>query len=311
MSTTQTVLDRAFLNNEKCRIIPIDRLQSIRFEVERFRQQEDLNDFQSWIVDNMYEVAVPDVGFAVKSIILIAIPHPFHTTAELVHGGTTYRFPSLVMSDFDKTDQNLKAELSSKGYHVKETGNIPLKRLAVQSGLAEYGRNNICYIDEMGSNFSFSAYYSDIPWDGDDWRGVTMAERCEKCGACLKNCPTEAIRSGRFLIDNERCLSFLNESGDPFPAWLPESAHHCIYDCLKCQVICPMNKEQVKRIAAPVRFTETETNALLSGMSFENYSASLQKKARYLGLDQWPDGISRNIQTLIDIDNRFQMAATI
>ena len=63
------------------------------------------------------------------------------------------------MSDFESTESHLKKFLLSENYKIVEVSDIPLKRLAVQSGMAVYGRNNICYIDGMGSNFSFIAYY--------------------------------------------------------------------------------------------------------------------------------------------------------
>ncbi|MBN1649547.1 MAG: 4Fe-4S binding protein [Spirochaetales bacterium] len=127
-----------------------------------------------------------------------------------------------------------------------------------------------------------------------------MASRCAACQACANICPTGAITEHSFLVDNEKCLSYLNESGNPFPEWLPESVHHCVYDCLKCQLVCPMNMEQVKQVAAPVQFSESETELLLSDAGFREYPASLQKKAFYLGLHQWPDGLARNIRVLIE-----------
>ena len=140
-----------------------------------------------------------------------------------------------------------------------------------------------------------------MPCDDDQsWFDVTMASKCTDCDACLKNCPTQAIQKGRFLIDNEKCLSYLNESGDPFPEWLPESVHHCVYDCLKCQMVCPMNNEHKKEVVGPVRFTESETNRLMSGNRSDDDSDLFQKKARYLGLHQWPDGIAKNIKILIE-----------
>lgn len=166
------------------------------------------------------------------------------------------------MSDFKSAEDTLHTALRSENYHLITAQNIPLKRLAVHSGLAVYGRNNICYIDGMGSNFSFSAYFSDLPCYDGYWTDVITASLSSNCHACLKNCPTGAIQAGRFLIDDEKCLSYLNESAEPFPEWLPKTVHHCAYDCLKCQISCPMNKDQLKAVVGPIQFTESETDDL-------------------------------------------------
>jgi len=55
-----------------------------------------------------------------------------------------------------------------KGFSVVQT-NLPLKTLAVRSGLAKYGRNNITYIDGMGSFYRLVAYYTDIPPQENNW----------------------------------------------------------------------------------------------------------------------------------------------
>ncbi len=297
---SQSLINSALVNCEKATLVPVHRLKRVQNEIERFAHHETLNGFQEWIVNNLYSFDMPDTGFPVESIILTAVPHPFYAMVAFRYQGKEYSSLSFVMSDFERTGNLLLKALQSELYHMQEAQNIPLKRLAVHSGFAEYGRNNICYIDGMGSNFSFIAYFSDIPCDDNDWTEVKTASLCDKCRACLKNCPTGAIQSDRFLIDNEKCLSYLNESAAPFPEWLPKEVHHCVYDCLKCQIICPLNKEHVKNVAAPIHFTESETNELLSGAPFEDYPDPLKKKAKYLGMHQWPDGIARNIQILIE-----------
>jgi len=38
--------------------------------------------------------------------------------------------------DFDQTEKDLKDFLATQNYHIKPAGSIPLKRMAVKSGLA-------------------------------------------------------------------------------------------------------------------------------------------------------------------------------
>jgi len=47
---------------------------------------------------------------------------------------------------------------------------LPLKTLAVCSGLAEHGRNNLCYVPGMGSFFQRVGIFSSLPCTDDSWR---------------------------------------------------------------------------------------------------------------------------------------------
>lgn len=293
----------ALMHDVKLELIPIKRLESLKKEIDSFKEHEELNNFQKWIVNNLYEFDVPTLDFTIRSIVLIAILHPLYAKVELEWQGKKYHCVSLVMSDFDNTEKYLTDFVVSKNYHIKSAPNLPMKRLAAHSGLAVYGRNNICYIEGMGSSFSFNAYFSDIPRENDSWTKLNLPDACTNCRACINNCPTGAISLDRFLINNEKCLSYLNESSEEFPDWLPKSAHHSIYDCIKCQITCPMNKNHVNNIIGPIKFSEDETDILLSGKSFETYPPALKQKAKLLGLYQWPSGISKNLKMLFSLSD--------
>ena len=78
MYMIKTLINSALVNGEKATLIPINRLQNVRNEIERFGQNNnELNDFQKWIVNDMYKFDIPNTEFSVRSILLIAIPHPF------------------------------------------------------------------------------------------------------------------------------------------------------------------------------------------------------------------------------------------
>lgn len=293
-------LAKAFRNGEKFVLIPVKRLPDLKKEIAETREKTKFNDFQNWIADELYSFDPPLCNFTVVSVLLAAIPHPFFSDVTLHYEGAAYHCKGLVMSDFAGTRKAIETLAERNGFHVLEADKLPLKRLAVHSGLACYGRNNITYIEGMGSNFSYVAYFSDISADDGDWLPLRNAPQCGHCRACLASCPTAAIAQHRFLIDNERCLSFLNESAEPFPVWLPLSVHHTIYDCLICQSVCPMNKDEILKKGDPVIFDEAETAALLAGCAYESYPPEMKKKAAYLGLFQWPDGIAKNIRKLIE-----------
>ena len=300
----EALKQEALLHGDKLHVLPIKHLQTIKNEIDLFKANEYLNGFHEWIIQNLYCFDVPEVDFNIKSIILVAVPHPTYAKLEFERQGMRYNSLGIVMSDFENTGRYLSDFLVPKNYHIEPVYNIPMKRMAAQCGLAVYGRNNICYVEDMGSNFSFAAYFSDVPCEDDTWNKMSFAEACTDCRACINNCPTGAIRSDRFLIDNDRCLSCLNEGVEEFPEWLPKSAHHCLYDCLKCQLICPMNKGYISNFMSPIKFDEKETDMLLEGVPFNEYSDELKMKAKILGMAEWPDitkAIPRNLRVLFEL----------
>lgn len=291
----------AFEHGDRLKIISIECLKELKEVIENFKNQEELNDFQKWIVNEMYQFETPQEDFKVNSIILIAIHHPFYAKVDFHKEGKKKTFLSLVRSDFTKTELYLKKLVEEKGHSIKLANNLPMKRLGAHSGLAKYGRNNISYIDGLGSNFSYIAYFSDLVCEKDTWGEVENSDACIKCNLCLENCPTGAIGRNRFLIDNKKCLSYFNEFPGEFPIWIPVTAHHTLYDCLKCQSVCPLNYEQVNNIIEGISFTEEETNMLLDGIPVNTFSEELKTKTHLLGINEWYEAIPRNLKTLFEL----------
>jgi len=300
-------------HGDRLQIIPIKRIGDLKADIEEYRSTEELNSFQTYLLNDKFNYEIPEADFPIRSVLLLAIPHPMYAEVLLTHDGKTIRCKSLVMSDFRGTEEYLTEALAYRGYHIVPAPEIPLKRLAVRTGMSIYGRNNITYIEGMGSQFSYAAFYSDVIAESDPWRGIRVAPSCKNCTACLRSCPTGAIRSDRFLIDNERCLSYLNENKGEFPAWVSKTAHHCLYDCLQCQIICPMNMPFIQTPVSLYEFSEDETRQLLSGAPLNQLSPDLVDRIELLGMGEWLEGLPRNILTLfestaaepasLDIDN--------
>ena len=126
-----------------------------------------------------------------------------------------------------------------------------------------------------------------------------MLEECEKCQACIKGCPTNAIASDRVLLHAERCIPFFNESKDDFPDWLDPSWHNALVGCMICQKICPVNKDFVDWIDDKAEFSEEETALLLKGIPFDQHSSATQEK---LAAIEWSYGLNilaRNLHALL------------
>lgn len=291
----------AVKHGDRLQVVPYRRVSDLKNDIESFALNEELNDFQKWIVNCLYSYEAPDMGFNTESVIIMALSHPFYADVIFKKNGSKYWVKCLVRPDFDRADKYLKTFLDDFGYHAERASNLPLKRLGVQSGLSEYGRNNITYIDGLGSNFSLAAYFSDMPCEEDIWRSAVTSEKCGNCRACINNCPTGAIRKERFLIDNQKCLSAMNETPGDFPEWLPATVHHTCYDCLRCQEKCPMNIGHTEKMDGRFEFSEQETAMLLEGRPIEDFPKNARQKIFKLGLDEWYSAIPRNIRLLMQI----------
>ncbi|MCX7772909.1 MAG: hypothetical protein N2376_07340 [Clostridia bacterium] len=291
--------DEAEKRGYKLQIISSERIQDLKSEIERFSQSEELNGFQKWILSDLYNYSLSRAEFEAKSVVILAVPHPFYADVVFKKDGQTYAAKSLVRPDFNGAHGFIESFSEDFGYHFAKADDLPLKRLGVQSGLCEYGRNNITYIDDVGSNFSLTAYLSDLPCEFDAWRGAVVAKACANCNVCIHSCPTGAIRKDRFLIDNQRCLSTLNEMPGEFPDWLPETVHHTCYDCMRCQEKCPMNIGHLDKMEGSVVFSEEETEMLLTAVPLEQLLPELRQKLWTLGMDEWYDAMPRNIKALM------------
>lgn len=195
--------------------------------------------------------------------------------------------------------------LAKKGYRVARTV-LPLKLLAVRSGLGSYGRNNVCYVSGMGSFLQLVAFFSDLPCHEDHWQEPQMMENCQNCYACRQNCPTDAIPSDRFLLHAERCISFHNEKKGniPFPTQIDPSSHNCLIGCMHCQRVCPQNREFLQWIEEKEEFTQEETALLLKGVPRDQLPATTMRKLERLELLEDAEILPRNLSVFFGAQKR-------
>lgn len=183
-----------------------------------------------------------------------------------------------------------------KGHHIAQAF-LPKKLLAVCSGLAEYGKNNITYVKGFGSYHRLGTFFSDIVCEQGDWREPVMMERCKFCKACSLICPTGAISAERFLLHAERCMTYFDEkpADIPFPGWVKKEWHDCLVGCMQCQSICPENQDVKDWIEDGNEFSEEETGVLISGKKLEEIPESLKKKLADCDLLDMLDSFPRNL----------------
>jgi epoxyqueuosine reductase len=196
------------------RMLSVEHLQDLQDDVQMLHSQDlfDEEFFQERL--SWFRFRIPADLPKAKSLIVVAVPRP-QSQAVFNWKGEPRVFtipPTYVAYDEvrNRVEDFVTKIMSTEGYYISRT-RLPLKLLAVRSGLGLYGRNNICYVPGMGSFLQIVAVYSDMPCVKETWQKVQMMERCQDCCACRLQCPTNAISSDRFLLHAERCLVFHNE----------------------------------------------------------------------------------------------------
>jgi epoxyqueuosine reductase len=288
------------------RVVPIQHVEDLQREVVGRHDQGLFDDEFYHERLSFFSFEPPNELPAPASLIVVAVPRPQTRVSFTWHGKTvvpvlppTYlRYREVAR----ETTEWLASSLAPAGYRLV-TAKLPQKLLAVCSGLAEYGRNNITYVPGMGSFHQPVAWFSDLPPpEPDTWRAPKMMERCETCRACQLKCPTGAIGEDRFLLHAERCLVYHNErSGEhPFPSWIDPAAHNSVMGCMICQRYCPEDKPFLDWFEGDEEFSGEETALLLHGAKPEQLLPETRAKLERLELLDSLDALPRNVGVLLE-----------
>ena len=115
---------------------------------------------------------------------------------------------------------------------------------AVEAGLGFIGQNNFFISPEYGLRTIIGVIICNIPAGCFVPHAPLAATSCGACGACLRACPSGALRAP-FDLDARRCISYLTiESHEPLPDDLStlDSRHGWRFGCEECLRACPWDK---------------------------------------------------------------------
>jgi epoxyqueuosine reductase len=237
-----------------------------------------------------------------RSIIVIGIPQKI-TPVEFFYKGKRHQTvlpPTYVYSEVRTTCKEILSQILEKKRYFVDRAILPLKLLAVKSGLAKYGKNNICYVNEMGSFTRLEAFYTDYEFLTDEWHEKKIMKSCSTCSLCQNACPTHCIPKERFLIHADRCLTYLNENKGDFPSWVNVQSHNALVGCMHCQIVCPQNKKFLQFNKQTVNFTEEETSIILQKTPRRHLSKALAKKLIRFDIDEYYPLLGRNLSVLMN-----------
>jgi epoxyqueuosine reductase len=251
------------------------------------------------------------VAFPVSSVIMFTKPRPAHYAIfNLPEGLVRVPVPP-TYADYNAVARELRESLLAGPLAGAQLAPLraPLKNVASRLGLVVYGRNNITYCPGAGSYHELMGYVCSVepPGTGPGLRLARPPEtapECEGCDQCREACPTGAIPDDdRFVLKAGRCLTFLNESTDPWPEWLPSSVHHALVGCLICQEVCPMNCGRLRYEDLQPTFGVEETAWLLrsAGATRANDPLAEAIKAKFeaVGLPGYETIAGRNLAAFL------------
>jgi epoxyqueuosine reductase len=185
---------------------------------------------------------------------------------------------------------------------VDVTERVPLKLLAARSGLGQYGRNNLIFVNGMGSFNLLYAYLTDQVFPGDTWTDLTILDACRRCDHCDRICPTYCIPRNTFVIDIDKCITLYNEHTGTFPNWILPSMHQALMGCMRCQVPCRVNDSVAEVSGELGEVSEEDTRKILQGTADDALLTTLQQKLRLPSTVASRDMVpvlARNLRTLI------------
>jgi epoxyqueuosine reductase len=301
-------------------------LETVRKKVEKRRDDGLIDAAIASEYLNGFRYLAGSAITGARYLVVVAVPSPIHIVPFIKDGKRMEGLLPPTYVRYNRTFADVLADMKDNALGSDAQAEIlraPLKSLAVHMGLARYGRNNITYVPGLGSGLQLCGYVvgtkkmaiSASEDKGEGW-STSVLERCVDCRACLKACPTGAIREDRFLISAERCFTYISESRKPFPKWARPPRSLCLIGCMNCQQVCPENKGLLKTEPSGVEFSAEETEAVIAagrlvGMggnesgpqnlgAVEGPLGSALAKFRALGTSEDLDVMGRNLEYLLN-----------
>ncbi len=248
-------------------------------------------------------VAPPEMP-APRTLIVVAYPSPsVKVRFELDTGPIEAVIPSTYLSSDgrERCLETMRSILDGAGYSVTDA-RVPRKLLAVKSGLAQYGRNNIVYVKGLGSKVRLDTYCTDADLGAEEYHrvGSELLSSCPPCRNCHHHCPTGCIPHAGTVIDATRCLTQYNENPGDWPQDLDPRSHHCLVGCLRCQDLCPQNRYYARKERLVAEFDRDETDVILRNLPPELLPDRVRAKLAKLDLEEYSPVLGRNLLALRD-----------
>lgn len=283
--------------NFKYKIISSKHIIELKQEIDQLYIDKKISKKIYHYISKYYDFKNFNITFNNRYVIIIAIPQKI-SFITLKIKGKKYDVIIPPTYIYKKNQKKIYRTLVNIFKEVNYAY-LPKKLIAVRSGLAKYGKNNICYVDGMGSLHRLESFYIHFRFGIDNWKEKILMDECHNCTLCIKACPNNCIREQDFVIKAENCLTFFNENLKVFPKWIDNKSHNALIGCMICQNICPINKKYKKTKIKVLSFTERESEIICQHLNLSNLPLGLKGKLKRINMDEYISVLSRNINVLI------------
>ncbi len=290
----------------KYRTVSADHVKEMGQWLEKLKKDGRLSNNEAYrkYIGN-FEFNPEKVFPGAKSLIIISIPQniisvTFHKGGKAYEIKTPTGYFSDGLTSKEVLDRIKNEVIKDSAKKIQGGPRLPLKTLAVRSGLAEYGKNNISFVNGgYGSFQRLVGFYTDKVLT-DNWGPLKMMQLCKGCSICMKACPTNCITEENFVIDVGKCITLHNEVPDSMPAWINPKVHNALAGCFKCQDTCPANVESVKRVQKLPDITEKETDLILNlGKDKATLDSIIKKLGGFISSAEDLPYLSRNLKLVL------------
>ncbi len=172
---------------------------------------------------------------------------------------------------------------TSKGRAAVDSAPLNERTLAQMAGLGWFGRNSLLISPEVGSYRLLGFLLTDAALE--PHHAGHGEDRCGKCTACEKRCPTAALVDRRVLTT--RCISYLTiEHKGIIPKALAERFEGWWFGCDLCQSVCPWNRFATEPDDARLRGREIDADLLaITAETFDQHFA--RRAIRRIGYERF------------------------
>jgi epoxyqueuosine reductase len=132
---------------------------------------------------------------------------------------------------------------AKSGYPIHVNSRIDEKNLACAAGLGSFGRHTLLITEASGCACVLGAMGLPFAPEGADPlpEPARLHPTCRDCGACLRACPTGAIKEPGG-IDRDLCLQAYMSDDRPVPEIVKKAWGRRFYGCDECLRACPRSE---------------------------------------------------------------------
>lgn len=189
--------------------------------------------------------------------------------------------------------EKIQQHLAEMAYRPLVDSAPVLEHLAAQkAGIGWTGKHSLTLNENAGSWFFLGELLVNLPLPVDE----PQTDKCGKCVACIKACPTGAIVEP-YVVDARRCISYLTiEFNGSIPEDLRPLMGNRIYGCDDCQLVCPWNRfsnvTQETDFHLRDELSDTKLLSLLHWDEAHFLKALEGSPIRRIGHEQWQRNIA-------------------